>query len=94
MGGFQLAARFADGKAAGTWSVTGDRARVASGGFVQHTKAGARVSATNVNEWQATWTAPERGEVVFNVAGNASNNDASPLGDFIYVVELKSAAAR
>jgi hypothetical protein len=96
VGGFQMAARFADGKAAGTWSVTGERARVASGGFVQHTKKGAEAESEGSNRWEVSWTAPERGqsssEVVFNAAGNASNDDASALGDYIYTVEWKSAA--
>lgn len=90
VGGFQLTARFADGKPAGLWSVEGDRARVTPGGFVQHTKEGARVSATSASEWHTTWTAPERGEVVFHAAANASNDDASALGDAIYTAEARS----
>ena len=31
---------------------------------------------------------------VFNVAANASNNDDSPLGDYIYVKAIRSSPSR
>jgi hypothetical protein len=53
--------------------------------YVQHTKAGAVVPTTGTARSVFEWTAPSTsGTVVFHVAGNASNRDASPLGDFIY----------
>jgi hypothetical protein len=38
------------------------------------------------------WTAPSPadGPVQFNVAANASNNDDSPLGDFIYLKAVRT----
>ena len=55
--------------------------------FVQHNLIGSRAAATGSNTWTIQWTAPNQaaGSVQFNVAGNASNNDDSPLGDYIYL---------
>lgn len=92
VGGFQLTARFADGKPAGTWSVTSERAQVAKGGFVQHTKSGVKAEAPGSAEWSMTWVAPESGEVIFNAAANASNDDVSALGDLIYTTEVHTQA--
>jgi len=41
------------------------------------------------------WPAPAAaaGPVQFNVAANASNNDDSPLGDYIYVKAVRSTPA-
>ena len=40
------------------------------------------------------WTAPAGdAPVIFHAAGNASNGDASPLGDFIYTATASSGAA-
>jgi hypothetical protein len=40
-----------------------------------------------------TWTAPhESNAVMFNVAANASNDDASALGDFIYLAQATAEA--
>lgn len=91
--GFQMTARTAAGATAGSWRVLDERASVA-GAFVQHTSKGTRVPSDGENRWEVEWTAPDRGagEIVFNAAGNASNDDASALGDFIYTVELRSTA--
>lgn len=94
--GFQLAARFAHGPAAGTQAgalTPGDRGTAivrdsASGVlYAQHTGAGTNVMGdTGAASWTVRWTAPAQphGAVVFHVAGNAANDDDSPLGDFIY----------
>ena len=60
--------------------------------FVQHTLIGSRVVRAGVNAWTIEWTAPaaSAGPVQFNVAGNASNDDDSALGDFIYLKTLRS----
>jgi len=52
----------------------------------------ARVYETGANRWTVEWTAPSlaTGPVQFNVAANASNNDDSPLGDYIYVKAVRS----
>ena len=65
--------------------------------FAQHTTAGTMAQPRRrALRWALEWTAPQAAPapVQFNVAGNASNNDASPLGDFIYVAEIASVAQR
>jgi hypothetical protein len=105
-GGFEIAARFASGKLrgkqAGAWKVLDGRAQLIPGAkdqklvFVQHNLAGSTTSTRGSNKWTIEWTAPSPASapVVFNVAANASNNDDSPLGDFIYVTVVRSAPAR
>ena len=63
--------------------------------FVQHNLAGSRVRATGENRWTIRWTAPAPASapVQFNVAANASNNDDSPLGDYIYLKRIRSERA-
>jgi hypothetical protein len=100
-GGFQLSSRFADGTQAGTLAHTmHDSARVAvtTAGEVQyihHVYAGTRRSASDTASdtiaWQIRWTAPvARGRIVFHVAANAADDDASPLGDMIYATSLST----
>src|SRR5262249_59028356 len=105
-GGFEIGARFASGrqrgKQAGTWTPLDNRVQLIPGAvdrvltFVQHNLAGSRVPATGANRWTMEWTAPPRASapVQFNVAANASNNDDSPLGDYIYLKSARSAPAR
>ena len=99
--GFQLAARFADGPAAGTPAgvlAPGDgRSMVIQDtlshvSYIEHNLAGTAL-AGDAGRWKLRWTAPTnaRGAVVFNVAGNAANDDDSPLGDFIYTTALRVA---
>ena len=62
--------------------------------YVQHTRNGSAVSTPGAARWQVEWTAPEsRVNVVFHVAANASNDDASPLGDYVYTAVSKSRPA-
>ena len=101
--GFEIAARFASGKQkgkqAGEWRVTDGRMQLIPGAsdhsltFVQHNLLGSRVVSTGVNTWRIDWTAPETASapIQFNVAANASNNDDSPLGDYIYLKAARSA---
>ena len=100
-GGFEIAARFASGKLkgkqAGVWRPTDAREQLIPGAvdktliFVQHNLAGSRVQSTGANSWTIEWTAPAAaGPVQFNVASNASNNDDSPLGDYIYLKSARS----
>jgi hypothetical protein len=105
-GGFEIAARFAGGKQkgrqAGAWRLTDTRAQLIPGAvdkaltFVQHNQIGSRAPSPGANTWTIEWTAPEgnAGPVQFNVAANASNNDDSPLGDFIYVKAARSTPAK
>ena len=102
-GGFEIAARFASGKQkgrqAGSWKPLDARVQLIPGAvdkvltFVQHNLAGSRVAETGANTWMIEWTAPSdaTAPVQFNVAANASNNDDSPLGDYIYLKSVRSA---
>lgn len=99
-GGFEMSARFASGeqkgKQAGSWRSLDERVQVVpsqidpSLQFVQHTTLGTSAPTRGANRWTIEWTAPvaAAGPIQFNAAGNASNDDASPLGDFIYLKEL------
>jgi hypothetical protein len=105
-GGFEIAARFAGGKQkgrqAGTWKLTDARTQLIPGAvdkaltFVQHNLAGSRAATAGANTWTIEWTAPADGSapVQFNVAANASNNDDSPLGDYIYLKSARSSPAK
>jgi len=105
-GGFEIAARFASGKQkgkqAGVWKPLDARVQLIPGAvdkvltFVQHNLAGSRVAATGANSWTIDWTAPPSAAVPvqFNVAANASNNDDSPLGDYIYLQSARSSPAK
>jgi hypothetical protein len=105
-GGFEIAARFASGRnkgrQAGTWAPQDQRVQLIPGAvdkaltFVQHNLMGSRVSETGTNVWTVEWTAPSApgGPVQFNVAANASNNDDSPLGDYIYLRVTRSVPRR
>jgi hypothetical protein len=105
-GGFEIAARFASGKQkgrqAGAWTPQDTRVQLIPGAvdkaltFVQHNLMGSRVSETGANTWMLEWTAPPppAAPVQFNVAANASNNDDSPLGDYIYLKMLRSTPQR
>jgi hypothetical protein len=100
-GGFEIAARFANGRQkgrqAGVWKPLDDRVQLIPGAvdrvltFVQHNLSGSRAAERGRNTWTIEWIAPSAPNAVqFNVAANASNNDDSPLGDFIYVRMAKS----
>ncbi len=104
--GFEIAARFASGKQkgrqAGAWRVLDARAQLIPGAvdkaltFVQHNLAGSRSPSRGSNAWTIEWTAPAvaTAPILFNVAGNASNNDDSPLGDYIYLKSARSVPAK
>ena len=102
--GFQLAARFADGPAAGRPAgvlapadghsvVIWDTLSHVS--YIEHNLIGTALVG-DAGRWNVRWTAPEtaRGVVIFNTAGNAANDDDSPLGDFIYTTALRVAPTR
>jgi hypothetical protein len=95
-GGFQLAARFAEGKrrgaqAGGLRSVS-SRAEIvvdsASGvRYGRHTLRGTADRQPEATRWTLEWTAPrEGGTVSFDAAANASNYDDSALGDHVYTL--------
>jgi hypothetical protein len=97
-GGFELGARFASGtergRQAGMWRIEGSRLQTVASKtdsglvFVQHTKEGTVAAPPGSITWMMEWVAPdETVPVQFNVAANATNDDNSPLGDFIYLAE-------
>jgi hypothetical protein len=100
VGGFQLAARFADGSQQGRQAgrFQADDAgvlisRVDSTGveYVSHSAQG--ISATrDTLRWRFTWIAPASAAatVDFHFAANASNDDASALGDRIRTGSLRA----
>ncbi len=100
-GGFEMSARFAEGadtgKQAGAWRAPAPRLQIVPSKtdpslmFVQHTTAGTLCSQRGSNSWMMTWTAPAVAvPVQFNLAANATNDDASPLGDYIYLLERRA----
>ena len=99
-GGFQLAARFDDGTNAGTLASRDDLAEVVPDDdgrirYLQHTRKGSQPPSPSRGEWSFTWTAPAEARAVqFHAAANASNGDASPLGDFIYTAAVTSSPLR
>ncbi len=101
VGGFQLAARFKDGERAGhqagSLQAVDDRVEVThddSSGvqYAQQTKAGTALVLPNTATWTVEWIAPTTmsGTVVFHLAANASNDNASQFGDYVYVKEFLS----
>lgn len=103
LGGFQLSARFDRGPGLGasagmlrptndlTQQVADEPGRVH---YIQHTRAGTSRQEPGAAEWTFEWTAPSEAEgVTFHAAGNASNGDASQLGDFIYTTASSSRPA-
>ena len=97
-GGFQLAARFADGdhkgRSAGELRSKDTRTRVAASGrgdarYVQHAKQGTAPATAGAATWELEWIAPESGgRVAFHAAAVAADGDISPFGDFVYLREL------
>jgi hypothetical protein len=95
-GGFQMSARFEDGRNAGafhnsdplTEPIRDEQGRIT---YIQHTARGSVTPTTGESRWTVEWAAPaDGGAVSFHLAGNASNGDASPLGDFIYTASAIS----
>ena len=90
VGGFQIAARVADGpnagKQAGTLCATDARVIVAtdSATGVQYASHSIAAPADSL-EWRLTWRAPpgNMGAVIFHLVANAADDDDSPLGDVI-----------
>ena len=94
VGGFELAARFNDARQAGRFEPTTPGALVtrsqAGIEYITHTLEGIAATRDTVR-WAIIWHAPPVSEtrpVVFHLAGNASNDDASPLGDHIHTATL------
>jgi hypothetical protein len=96
--GFQISARFADGRQAGTFRVSPADARrvgVAAENGVQyghHLEDGIDPAAADTARWTLLWTAPAAaaGTITFHATANAGNDDWSPLGDFIYTAAART----
>jgi hypothetical protein len=95
--GFQLASRFASGlragQQAGELAALDTAVTVLSWGdppvrYAQHTAP--RMAEAGSSSWTIEWTAPNEsgGRVVFHVAANAANGDASEFGDYVYADSL------
>ena len=95
LAGFELAARFASGpdsgKQAGTLGVSDDRAGVSTEEsnriqYAHHLRSGTTPLSPGVGRWTVEWTAPTAGSgpVAIHVAGNAADDNDSPLGDYIF----------
>ena len=89
--GFQITARFADGSQAGSWVRTAEDTvftRVQQAGdidYVTHTERGTMLVRGDTASWILKWEPPTANQrVVFNVAVNVSNHDASEFGDRIF----------
>jgi hypothetical protein len=101
--GFEMSARFETGtpglagRQAGTFAAPSPRMQIVSEPgrtvqYIQHTNIGSQTETSGVGRWTFTWTAPAvpGGAIRFNVAANAANDDASPLGDYIYTTSAIS----
>jgi hypothetical protein len=97
-GGFQLTARFAGGEdvggQAGTLAGMSERVQVQvddSTGiqYAEHTEPGTWGEDPGTVGWVVVWRSPDTlpEKVTFHVAANASNDDGSPFGDFIYTMD-------
>ena len=102
--GFQLAARFDQGRTAGQGAgslhTSDTRTQLLEGGerrvtYIEQTLAGSKIDPAGTAEWTFSWTAPTTGgSVQFHASANASNDDRSALGDFIYTAVAHSADAK
>ncbi len=93
VGGFELAARFPDARQAGHFEASGPGATVtlsaAGVEYISHTLEGVGARQDTVR-WSIIWHAPAeaRQPVQFHIAANASNDDASALGDHIHTAAM------
>lgn len=89
--GFQLAARFSDGRPAGTLAALDARAVVTDSTgipYARQAQGGAIPESSRLARWRLEWTAPGQGGAVhFHAVANSGNGDTSPFGDLIYAVE-------
>ena len=93
--GFELSARYERGpdvgKQAGSFTPTDERSavtKVDSTGvsYLHHVRAGTIPVEPRTGRWVVVWTAPLAGSgpVVFHLAANATNDNDSELGDYVY----------
>jgi hypothetical protein len=97
-GGFQMAARSASGAKSGSDAGTLEpmspavqlvKSEDGNITYVQHTPAGTKAEKPGTMSWKFRWTAPTSARPVsFDLAANATNNDESPMDDFIYTASV------
>lgn len=92
--GFQLSARLADGRQAGTLTAgPSDENRVGvlehrAIQYIQHELNGVAPTSPGASAWSMVWTAPDSGgPVTFHAAAVAGDHDESQTGDFVYTLE-------
>jgi hypothetical protein len=91
-GGFQMSARYQDGRQAGSFKVSENQRIMLtkkvpdSLQFIQHSEVGTEPSEDNHNTWKVLWKAPDfiSDSIYINIASNAANGDQSEFGDWIY----------
>lgn len=96
-GGFQLSSRFEDGSQAGSFELNSEHLsfteteKNATIQYIQHSLKGSKVNNQTSIRWKVKWEAPDSaaGNIIFNIAANAANGDASAFGDFIYTREVR-----
>ena len=94
--GFQLSARLTNGKQAGAFFPANISSTIADSGgvqYLQHSKYRRSSDSDGSSRWTAKWRAPVNSAdtIIFNLAANASNDDNSPLGDYVYTLEVHTA---
>lgn len=94
--GFELSARFRNGRQAGSFTAAAPAAVQTSGSGIQYALQQQGQNLTgNSFTFTVNWTAPadgSGGDVVFNAAGIAANGDSSDSGDHIYTSQVVAAA--
>lgn len=85
--GFLLVAQAAGG-AAGTFQAVDTRTE-ADGDRLRSTQAGSTPAADGALTWEFLWRAPARitAPISFSISANAADDDRSPLGDTIHLLE-------
>lgn len=92
--GFQMTARFEDGSQAGHFEIDDELTTTPNVenniSYIQHGVGKVEAEGGEKN-WKILWKAPTDTIqlVVFNIAANAANGDASEFGDWIYLEEIK-----
>lgn len=102
-GGFQLSARFLNGKnagkQAGAFSGLNDKIKLIPESnllYLHHSVEGAELTAPDSVRWDFEWNSPENDSstVVFHIAANAANWNDSESGDYIYTLTKTTKAIR
>lgn len=86
--GFLIVAR-ASGGAAGTFQALDARTE-ADGDRLRSTLAGSTPAEAGTATWEFLWRAPAQltSRVTFSISANAADDDKSPLGDAIHLLDL------